>query len=650
MSRPPRTVALRPRCSVPRSPVSGFPRHAGKRLAVRLLAVLLLTTAPWLSHAAAEGTTVGDDGQPDVVALIQQLGSPSYAARVRARETLERIGLQAFDHLHAAQYHADSEIALTARYLVSSLLVSWSTDSDPPAVRETLDEYGAQSEAERQNRIDHLAELPEYQGLEALVRLARFERSLRLSNEAALAVMRMPLEVDDAHRQTLADRLLDVLGGNQRQAAQWLRVYGEDLRRGGYSAAAWRQLITAQRQGVDEGTDTNASRPMLLELVRVCAQRARDLGRVEEALELASTHLDLISPRSRDLIEACGWAIDNDLHPLVLELQSRHGDAFDRHPILLYGAAEATKVIGDEPAAAELLAARAAALDPLPQPDSEAAEAMSPKSLEERAHRHRETGRELQSRGLFHWAEREFRHIIDSLPLNARAAVSARQDLASMLGELNRHQQVVEVLEPLVRRAEADQQFAQKMEMTRLKSMLLYHRGLAAAAQGGGPALDDARQSLQAALELDKRNIDILIAMYRLDGDQRWQADVRRRIEAFATMFENLIQMNKAQAQAPARFPNSSGQLADFYNQYAWLISNTEGDQERALRYSKRSLELVPDNPALLDTCGRCYFAIGDLDAALRTQRRAVKLQPHSPPLVRQLAEFEAAAESAKQD
>ncbi len=80
---------------------------------------------------------------------------------------------------------------------------------------------------------------------------------------------------------------------------------------------------------------------------------------------------------------------------------------------------------------------------------------------------------------------------------------------------------------------------------------------------------------------------------------------------------------------------------ADHYmNEYAWLVSNTEGDYRKALEYSLKSLEMDPDS-AKYDTCGRCYFAVGDLENALLMQRRALKLDPHSPPMIRQLKEFE---------
>lgn len=606
---------------------------------------LMLLTAP--SSTSATGT--GGETEANVEALIEQLGHPSYAARVRARESLERIGLQAFDYLHAAQSHPDGEIAMTARYLVSSLLVSWSTDSDPPAVRETLDEYGAQSESERQNRMDRLAELPARQGLAALTRLARFETSLRLSREAALAIMRDPMSEDPALRSAEADLIVETLGPNQRQAAAWLRVYVQDLKEGAYSAAAWGELVRSQRQAMDSGIDPDVTRPVVLELVRVCAGRALNAGQRDEALRLANDHLDLVPAETSDLIDASSWAIDNGLHPLVLKLRELHPEPFANQPILLYGAAESILAVQNDEQAAELLAERAAAIDPLASTSAEPE--LSPKAIEERAYRHRETGHQLASRGLFRWAEREYRHVIESLPLTARAAANTRVDLAKLLGELLRHREVVEVLQPMVRRAEEDQQFAREaprllIDLNALRSAILFHQGQA---QAQGETPEDraaARQSLLAALELDPRNIDILIAMYRIEGDETWKNDVRVQIQRFAVMFENLIEMSQSQAMARARFPNPRGELSELYNQYAWLIANTEGDQRKALQYSLKSLEMTPDQSALLDTCGRCYFAVGDLENAIRMQRRAIKLEPHEPALLRQLAEFEAALDA----
>lgn len=617
-----------------------------RRNAIRAITLGILATAGY--EASAETPRLSTD--VDVPQLIEQLGHPSYAARVRAREALERLGLQAFDDLHAAQYLPDVEIAATARYLVSSLLVSWSIDSDPPSVREALHEYGAQSETERQNRMDRLAELPRRQGLAALVRLARFETSLKLSREAGLAVMRGPMPEDPAVRKAQAETIREVLGRNDRQAAQWLRVYAEDLERGEYSAEKWKNLVTQQRQTVEKSGDSLMTRPAVLELIRVCATRAVAAGMRDEALTLVSEHLDLVPPRSLEVLDACSWAIDNDMHDLVLQLRQRNPELFARQPILLYGAAEALLATGAGEAAADELAAQAAAVDPLPPEGSEQAAKLSPKSLEELAYRRREIGRELESRGLFRWAEREYRHIIDAMPIDTLISAAARMQLAMMFGELLRYQDGYETLEPLVRRADEDQTFARRLQsqvpnVTRIKSTMLYYRGLVEAKSEDPELRQAAQQTLLTALKLDPINVDILIAMYRLDGDQKWRDDVRRQIRTIAATFENQIDAVNQQFQLRVRFPDMLGSLANQYNQYAWLISNTEGDKQKALQYSLRSLELSPNEPALLDTAGRCYFAVGDLENALRVQRRAVKLLPHSPPLVRQLAEFEAAAQ-----
>lgn len=638
-------------------PINRDHRSQNRRGLIPLVTMLVWMAAHAMllgqPQAAAETPATAGKTEADVAALIEQLGHPSYAARVRAREALERLGLQAFDDLHAAQFRLDdSEIAMTARYLLSSLMVSWSTESDPQGVREALDEYGAQSETERQNRMDRLAELPARQGLAALVRLARFETSLKLSREAALAIMRGPMSEDAATRAAQADTIEEVLGSNQRQAAQWLRVYAEELRRGDYSADQWKTLVAQQRQAVDEGNDANATRPAVLELIRVCATRAVAAGLRDEALALVSEHLDLIPPRSLEVIDACSWAIDNHMHPLVLQLHKRYPDLFARQPILLYGAAEATLVADENASAAEALATQAAAINPLPPHDSPEAAKLSPKALEERAQVHRETGRQLVTRGLFRWAEQEYRHIIDASPIDATTGAMARWDLAEMLGELLRYQEVVDVLEPLIQRIDEDQQYARRLQtqhlnIVRLRSAMHYYRGMAQSQSDDPNDLQAARQSLLTAFELDPINVDILIAMYRLDGDERWRHDVRRRITSIAATVDNQIEALKQQSQLRFRFPDMAGDLAKLYNQYAWLISNTEGDQQKALRYSLRSLELMPDSPAQLDTAGRCYYAVGDLDNAVRMQRRAIKLQPHSPALVRQLAEFEAAARAA---
>lgn len=588
--------------------------------------------------------------QAEIAALIEKLGHPSYAARLRARDELQRLGLVVFDALLDAQYHhPDSEVAMAARHLVNSLHVQWSTDTDPPAVREYLEGYGTQSELERRSRMDQLANLPDRAGIGPLCRLARFETSLRLSCEAALLVMRQPLPSESAQRRQLAQRVLEVLGPNDRQASQWLRQYALDLRSGSFDSDRWRQLIDQQRQSSADGGGPSSEPSIVLQLMRVTAVRAQQMDRPEVGMELAMSSLDLILPTPTALLDATAWALDHGFGPVVLELRQRQGDRFNSDPQLLYGAAEALADAGSSQAAEEL-SRQALQIDALPPHGSKEAEAMAAEQRNARAYHRREIGLRLEARGQFKWAEREFRHVINSLELTAIPAVLARTQLAFMLGELQRHQDVVDVLEPLVDRLQRDNLLQRQVEsggelgLDTLRSQLHYHRGLAKAAQGELPA---ARAELQQALQLGRGNPDILIAMYRLPGDEAWQRQVAAAIRSAASDFDMAIQEVERRIREQGQHQLEDVTLVQGLNNYAWLVANTFGDHQKALRYSLRSLEIQPDVAALLDTCARCYFAVGQTQKAVEMQRRAVHFEPHSPPMMRQLAEFEAAANAA---
>ena len=595
---------------------------------------------------ATDAQTADEQHESEVSRLIKRLGSDSYATRIRAREKLQRMGLEAFDELHSAQFHPDSEIATAARHLVSSLMVSWSKPTDPPEVRDALQEYGAQSENERSSRLERLAVLPDRKGLGALARLARFETSLRLSRRAALAVMQQPMSEEAAVRKRHAELIRKTLEGNDRQASNWLRAYADDLPERAYTADRWRDLVSRQRTQIDTAATQQSTRGSVLELVRVCATRAADVGQLDEALDLARDNLDLIPPTTRDLTDACSWAIDNQLHPIVLSLREQHRRIFSKQPILLYGSAEAELAAGRDEAA-DRLAEKALSINPIPATEEEQA-GFSPKQLEETAQAHRVIGKELQTRGMFRWAEREYRRIIEPLPLDSIPAAMTRAHLATMLSELQRHKDVVDVLEPLIDRIEKDEQLKRRLNMQgfddrSMRSEVDYHQAMALAAKGN---IASAQPLFRRAFDAHTYNVDILIAMFRLEGDDEWQDSVRTLLHRQIVEIENEVRIKETQAKQLGQMRLFQADVAQAYNNYSWLVANTEGDYKKALRFSLKSLELEPDQPAYLDTLARCYFAAGDLENAVATQRRAINLMPHSPPMVRQLEEFEAALQS----
>ena len=181
------------------------------------------------------------------------------------------------------------------------------------------------------------------------------------------------------------------------------------------------------------------------------------------ALSLAIDNADLIAPKTSELTEACSWAIDNQLHQFVIHLRAQHGFLFDRHPRLLYAAAEALNVQGDA-ATAEQLAQQAIEIQPFPKSEEEKRK-ISESALEEIAHAHRDIGQDLRARGLFDWAEREFRLIIDEMEITSLPGASARQHLARMQAERLRHDDVVEVLQPLVERMDNDRALKEQVDV-----------------------------------------------------------------------------------------------------------------------------------------------------------------------------------------
>ncbi len=168
-----------------------------------------------------EPTAVQDEAPPAdlesrIAVLIEQLGAPEYATRERAQEELLRLRLDAFDALNEAQFSDDIEIALSARYLVSSMQVNWSSEDDSPEVKQLLRGYGNRPENERRNLIEQLAMLGAAQAVRPLCRLIRYEAAEKLSKHAALCVMGLPVSDEEATQLGLAAAL----------RAKWGRVSG----------------------------------------------------------------------------------------------------------------------------------------------------------------------------------------------------------------------------------------------------------------------------------------------------------------------------------------------------------------------------------------------------------------------------------------
>lgn len=566
---------------------------------------------------------------------IENLGHPSYAVRSRARYELERLGLIAMDAIRAAEESADTEIAFAARFLMSSLEVQWARETDPAEVREILRDYDDLGTDERRNCVDRLGNLADPMAKVVLARLARFERSMWLSRWAAITAMRVQKDVAPLDTSHLG-KMRETLGDSDRVAVRWLLQYCDDTERQQIDAGAWKALIAEESRRVEVAGAGEATDPTLLvELYRVCAARCLGYEEREQALMFASEALDNVLARRQELLEAVRWALNVGLHEVVLQLRERQSARFETEAELMYGVAEAYRQRGEDELA-ETSRLAALEINALPLLESDEAEAMAADVRERLAIRHRELAKELQLRGLFAWAEGEYRHVIDRLPVDALPSALNRSDLVEVLDYQSRHADIVDLLEPLVDRLRKDRIFRSRFQSSYwqsadgLSSLLEYHRGLSA--EG-----DTAREALKLALTYSRDDADVLIAMHRQSGDGNWREYVNQQIERASRGFlRDIAQLEESLRRDPQN-ERVRLRLAVSCNQYAWLVSNTFGETANALRVSMRSLDLMPDNPAFLDTLARCYYAAGKLDRAIEYQRRAIRLDPHVPPMQTQL-------------
>ena len=219
--------------------------------------------------------------------------------------------------------------------------------------------------------------------------------------------------------------------------------------------------------------------------------------------------------------------------------------------------------------------------------------------------------------------------------------------MANLLHDYEKHEEAADMLDPLVKAIQGEghvgQLYAKLHDYYAGRLSLPENEGLAArlhyfrACQHRDQQdWQRMREELKQAIRFDPSDADVLIAMYRLpEADEEWQESTRQRIANLARQFQQEIDENPSDPTP--------------YNQWAWLISNTEGDFAKAIRYSHRSLELIPAGAgesagaSFLDTLGRCYYAAGDYENAVKYQRQAVEKVDYMQVMQRQLALFEKA-------
>jgi tetratricopeptide (TPR) repeat protein len=412
-------------------------------------------------------------------------------------------------------------------------------------------------------------------------------------------------------------------------AASWLRQYVDQLRDPAASVAAWQKFVDAESALLEDGTDETNSE-IVCGLVWNLADLHRQLDNTKLISASVDRMIDLDSDDSEDTTtRLLAWLTRHKSWPALDEMLAKHEGRLQQSKRALYYAALARARQGKADVA-EQLAQKANALDPQA-------------SLESFI-----TAHELEEQSQFEWAVREYRRSVDKEPIESNEGILSRVYLASLLHDYEKHEEAAEALEPLVKAVQGEgrigqiyakwQDFYEERGLAvpkadALAARLHYYRAWQYRQEGD---YRRERDELVDAIRFDPTDADVLIAMYRWkEADEKWRESVGRRIRDLAQSFQQEIDSNPSDPTA--------------YNQWAWLVSNTEGDYQKAIRYSHRSLELIPPDvgesagAGFLDTLGRCYYAAGDYENAVKYQREAIEKVDYMQVMHRQLALFEKA-------
>lgn len=594
-----------------------------------------------VSAAGAAGPT--DDR---IAELIRQLGDPQYGRRERAAAELDSLGAAAIDQLlTAAEMSDDLEVALRASWLVESIPVD--DPGDPLAARSLLQGYKTKPLAERVVTMHWLLRLDDDAGITPLARIARLDRDATASRVAA-ALLAREWTPGDAFWPGIAERIAMALGNSQRPTARLLdslvdfsQADSAAERRAARDTARDLVALLDRSRPADVATaseslgdDSDSSAAITRDLGRTTQRLFErslvlmliETGEVEEARDIIrSVFAEFLAHGGDDTLQTASniadtliWAAAHGLPDVVDDIPIAGHDEVRTHFILKFAQALCERTRGNDTVAEQL------ARTTFEQHGMSFVDRLRAGIL-------------LQKWGAGDWASREYTAVVDDNEAPAQQQVLASVMYAEFLHDRGRDGEAAGVLDRLVgadagERVPALRQLDRDPAQTRARAD--YFRACAAAAAGDTAA---QRQDLEAAASGAAPDVDALIALYHLPDNtpEQRQATLDRIQAALARMEEEIQQVPDD--------PNT-------YNEYAWLVSNTEGDFAKALRYSKRSLRDSFDNASYLDTLAHCHAAAGNLTAAIRTQRLAMRHEPHNRIIRLNLAAFEVQATGRQLD
>jgi tetratricopeptide (TPR) repeat protein len=224
----------------------------------------------------------------------------------------------------------------------------------------------------------------------------------------------------------------------------------------------------------------------------------------------------------------------------------------------------------------------------------------------------------FRTRGKIDWAAEVYEQILKlGDPL-------AQSTVAEMYHDVGRNAEAAAAMDVILERFNPEQLRSSDLTPEQVRGQKYFF--LACLARDNGDE-EKHRTELLEAVKNDPNELDALIALYRIPNlEEATRKNVVAMIEVAAARLR----------QEAAASPDD----ASAYNEFAWLVGNTTGDMEEALKHALRAVELSPESGAVLDTLAHVYFyGLKDYDKAVETQAKAVEFSPYSG-LIRQKYEL----------
>jgi len=601
-----------------------------KRPSLFLLLFLLFVFLPATVLAISSSTEDDSISQQKVAELIAQLGDTNYATRESATQQLRVIANRAIDQLlDAANQNNDLETSLRAQWILET--VSLIAPDDPPEVAELLKNFSSRSLSQQISALSRLIRLEENAGVTPLARLIRTNRSASTSYLAALILLQEWRPVDPYWPHLVA-HVPDELAMSKRPAALLINkliTFSEiadnpesklDAKKDAFrnfetAVEQFLEMMPFKSQTFGVNTTTREIRNLAREIVVRCHARAAiQAGFPDRGVAVAKELFDLIS-RDTDknqlaTADVLFWAAYSGLANLVNDLPESLRATIENQAITLYAVASCNQSNGNNVLADEM-ARRAFALG-------------SDKTNEQMLAAVR-----LDHWGLLDWADREYRRVVSAPNLSAQQIIPFSIQWAELLNDFDRCEAASTVLRDVLTGSHGT------IENVRVIDSLGYSKEALAARQKfflsraekekNDPKSE--REDLDKALVEYPEEIDTLIAYYHFPSIS--PTDKRRIVGLIKGALKKLQQRIDREPDSP-----------NPYNEYAWLVANTEGDLLRATRYSKRSLELEFDSASFLDTLAHCHAAAGNAKEAIRCQVVALRKDPGSNTIQKNLQKF----------